>query len=76
MTEYPFARELITDVHGRVSKVVRDVRGYQELLEILEDVGLYQAMRRVKTERPLSRRYAVGPAQKDDLGQDGQEEQD
>ena len=59
LTEYPFARELITDVHGRVSKVVLDVRGYQELLEILEDVGLYQAMRKVKAERPLSRDEAL-----------------
>ncbi len=44
-TDYPFAQELITDTQGNISQVVLNFEDYQQLLEILEDEALYQAMK-------------------------------
>ena len=59
ITEYPFASELVTDIHGQVSKVILDFRAYRELLETLEDVGLYRSMLKVRTEPGLDRDQAI-----------------
>ena len=44
-TNYPFAQELITDPQGNIRQVVLNFEDYQQLLEILEDEALYQAMK-------------------------------
>lgn len=59
ITEYPFASELITDVHGQVSKVILDFRAYRDLLERLEDVGLYRAMQKGRTEPEMDKEQAL-----------------
>ena len=51
---FPFASELVTDVKGRVSRVMMSVRDYQILMEAVEDEGMYRAIRQVRHERPLS----------------------
>ncbi len=38
--QYPFAQELITDVSGKIRKVILDFSDYQRLLEVIEDEGL------------------------------------
>jgi hypothetical protein len=52
--DYPFAQELITDIEGNIRKVILDFQDYQNLIEMLEDEGLYQAMLQTKAEIPLS----------------------
>jgi len=59
LAEYPFARELITDVRGKVSKIVLDVPAYWRLLDAVEDAGLYRAMLRTKNEKALTREQAL-----------------
>lgn len=57
--EYPFAKELITNTRGQVSKVILGYRHYRQLLELVEDAGLDRAMRTVAQEKPLTRRQAL-----------------
>lgn len=52
--EYPFVQELVTDTDGQVRKVVLNYEDYQQLLEMIEDEGLYRAMQAVKEEKPLT----------------------
>jgi hypothetical protein len=58
-TDYPFAQELITDTQGNISKVIINFDDYQHLLEILEDRGLYQAMKITENETPMTREEAL-----------------
>lgn len=58
-SEYPFARELITNTRGHVSKVVLACRDYRQLLELAADAGLERAMRKVTREKPLTREQAL-----------------
>jgi len=58
-SEYPFAKELITDTRGRVSKVVLGCRPYRQLLELAADAGLGRAMKAVAHEKPLTREQAL-----------------
>ena len=51
---YPFAQEFITDSEGKIRKVILDIADYQNLLEAIEDEGLYRAMNEVCHETPLS----------------------
>lgn len=53
-TQYPFARDLITDPQGNVRQVVLDLGDYQRLLAALEDEGLYRAMLETEGEESLS----------------------
>ncbi|MCP6759652.1 hypothetical protein BLD44_022710 [Mastigocladus laminosus UU774] len=57
--EYPFVQELITDAKGQVMKVVLDLEKYQQLLEALEDEGLYRAMQLAQGETSLSLQDAL-----------------
>ena len=59
ISEYPFAKELITDARGRVSKVVLGCRPYRQLLELAADAGLGRAMKKVAHEKPLTREQAL-----------------
>ena len=52
--DYPFAKELIIDTQGHISKVVIDFSDYQRLLEAIEDEGLALAMKEAASEMPLS----------------------
>lgn len=62
---YPFAQELITDIDGNIRKVILDFDEYQQLLEKLEDEGLYQAMLTTKNEKPLSLESALEELEKE-----------
>jgi len=57
--EYPFVQELVTDTDGQVRKVVLRYEDYQQLLELIEDEGLYRAMQAVGQETPLSLEEAL-----------------
>jgi len=52
-SDYPYAKEFVTDAEGRICKVVLDVDDYQKLLAALEDEGLYRAMQEGRSETPL-----------------------
>ncbi len=56
---YPFAQELITDTEGNIRQVILNYHDYKNLLEILEDEGLYQAMLVTQNETPLSLESAL-----------------
>jgi hypothetical protein len=56
---YPFAQEFITDSNGQIRKVILDIQDYHQLLEMLEDEGLYRAMNEVRSEIPLDRATAL-----------------
>lgn len=56
---YPFAQEFITDSNGQIRKVILDIQDYYQLLEMLEDEGLYRAMNEVRSEIPLDRAAAL-----------------
>ena len=58
-SDYPFAKELITNTRGQVSKVILGYRDYRHLLELAEDAGLDRAMRMVAHEKPLTRSQAL-----------------
>ena len=58
-TDYPFAQELITDNQGNIRQVVLNFEDYQQLLEILEDEALYQAMKTTIGETPMNRDEAL-----------------
>jgi RelB Antitoxin alpha helical domain len=58
-SDYPFAREFITDTSGQIRKVVLDLTDYQKLLTVFEDQGLYRAMVEVRDETPLSLDEAI-----------------
>jgi hypothetical protein len=58
-SDYPFAKELITNTRGQVSKVILGYRHYRQLLELVEDAGLDHAMKAVAQEKPLTRRQAL-----------------
>jgi len=62
---YPFAQELITDIEGNIRKVILDFNDYQNLIEMLEDEGLYQAMLLTKNETPLSLENALEELEKE-----------
>ncbi len=62
---YPFAQELITDIEGNIRKVILDFNDYQNLIEMLEDEGLYQAMLLTKNENPLSLENALEELEKE-----------
>lgn len=62
---YPFAQELITDIDGNIRKVILDFNDYQQLLEMLEDDRLYQAMLATKDEKPLSLELALAELEKE-----------
>ena len=57
--DYPFAKALITNTRGQVSKVILGYRHYRQLLELVEDAGLDRAMKAVAQEKPLTRRQAL-----------------
>ncbi|USR89547.1 hypothetical protein NEA10_11685 [Phormidium yuhuli AB48] len=63
--QYPFAQELITDVSGKIRKVILDFSDYRRLLEVIEDEGLYQAMREVKDETSLDLEAALAELEKE-----------
>ncbi|NMG60440.1 hypothetical protein E1H12_18455 [Geitlerinema sp. P-1104] len=63
--QYPFAQELITDVSGKIRKVILDFSDYKRLLEVIEDEGLYQAMREVKDETSLDLEAALAELEKE-----------
>lgn len=63
--EYPFAKELITDIEGNIRKVVLDFSDYQRLLEAIEDEGLALAMMEVKDETPLNLNDALAELEKE-----------
>jgi|SaaInlStandDraft_3_1057020.scaffolds.fasta_scaffold124861_2 hypothetical protein len=50
----PFAKELITDTEGHITKIIMDFHDYQRFLGCIEDEGLVQAMNEVKSEVPLN----------------------
>ncbi|MFH1742591.1 MAG: hypothetical protein ABIH23_26605 [bacterium] len=50
---HSLAKEFITDAQGHIVKVVLDWSEYKNLVESLEDEGLYRAMMEVKDEVPL-----------------------
>ncbi|WP_239121294.1 MULTISPECIES: hypothetical protein [Spirulina sp. CCY15215] len=58
-SNYPFARELITDTDGNIQKVILNYQDYTHLLELLEDQGLYSAMLPTLSETPLNREQAL-----------------
>ena len=62
--DYPFAQELITDTEGNVSKVVINFDDYQQILEMLEDKGLYNAMRITEDEISISMEKALKKLEK------------
>jgi len=62
-SHHPFARELVTDMRGEVQKVILDFNVYQQLLEAIEDAGLYSAIRKVKREKSLTREEAMAELQ-------------
>ena len=64
MSEYPFAKELITNARGQVHKVVLDFRSYRRLIAEVEDAGLYRAMKRAAREKPLTREQALEALEK------------
>lgn len=57
--EHPFVQELVTDADGQVRKVVLRYENYQQLLEMVEEEGLYRAMQEVEQEQPLSLKEAL-----------------
>ena len=61
---YPFAQEFITDTEGNVSKVVINFDDYQQILEMLEDKGLYNAMRITEDEISISMEKALKKLEK------------
>ena len=58
-TEYPFAQTLITDADGRVQQVILDVQDYQQLIELIEDEGLYRLMEETRGEESFSLEEAL-----------------
>ena len=64
MSEYPFAKELITNTRGQVHKVVLDFRSDRRLIAEVEDAGLYRAMKRAAREKPLTREQALEALEK------------
>lgn len=58
-TQYPFAEEFITDGDGQITKVILDFAQYQQLLEALEDKGIYAAMSETVNETPLDKAEAL-----------------
>jgi hypothetical protein len=54
LKDYPFAKQLITDLDGKICQVILNVEDYQKLLETLEDEGLYRAINEVREETPLT----------------------
>ncbi len=63
--DYPFAQELITDIDGNIRQVILDFNDYQNIIERLEDEGLYQAMLITKNEQPLSLESALEELEKE-----------
>ncbi len=63
---YPFAKELITDTEGNISKVIIDFEDYKQLLEIIEDEGLYQAMKDTEKETPMTIERALKELEDDE----------
>lgn len=59
LKDYPFAKKVITDKNGNISQIILDFKDYQQLLEILEDEGLYRAIKEVREETPLSLEEAL-----------------
>ena len=59
MNDYPFTQELITDTQGNISKVIINFDDYQEILSMLEDMGLYRAMQETTDETPMSKEEAL-----------------
>ena len=57
--DFPFVQEFVTDSTGQIQKVVLTLSDYQNLLDVLADEGLYQAMQAVRHETPLSREDAL-----------------
>lgn len=64
--DYPFVQEFVTDNTGQIQKVVLNLSDYRQLLELLEDEGLYQAMQSVRHETPLNREEALIALSNDD----------
>lgn len=62
--DYPFAKELIIDTQGHISKVVIDFSDYQRLIEAIEDEGLTLAMRQAASETPLTLDEALAELEK------------
>ncbi len=65
-TNYPFAQELITDSQGNIRQVILNFEDYQQLLEILEDEALYQAMKTTIGETSMNRDEALKHLKKND----------
>lgn len=63
---YPFVKELITDLSGNVQRVALDLKDYQKLLEFVEDEGLYLAMKEVSDEESLSLEAALVELERDE----------
>lgn len=63
---YPFVQEFVTDNTGQIQKVVLNLKDYWQLLELLEDEDLYQAMQAVRHETPLDREEALTILENDD----------
>ena len=58
-SNYPFAQELITDTDGNIKKVILSYQDYEQLLELIEDQGLYEAMKTTIHETPLNSEQAL-----------------
>ncbi|ELR96764.1 hypothetical protein [Gloeocapsa sp. PCC 73106] len=63
--DYPFAQELITDIHGHILQIVINFQDYEWIIETVEDEGLYRAMMEVKDETPLSFEDALAELEKE-----------
>jgi len=57
--QFPYASELITDVAGKISKVVLDFGDYESLIMALEDAGLLRAMSKTKKEKAIGKDDAL-----------------
>jgi hypothetical protein len=58
--EYPFVKQILTDPSGNIEQVIVDFQDYQQILESLEDSGLYKAIMTVKDQTPLDIESAIG----------------
>jgi hypothetical protein len=56
---FPYASELITDIDGKICKVVIDFSSYKEMVEAIEDANLIKAIEKTKTEKNLTREEAL-----------------
>lgn len=65
--DYLFAKELIIDTQGHISKVVIDFSNYQQLLEAIEDEGLALAMKEAASETPLSLAEALAELENESI---------